>query len=201
MAATVTLDTTHNTVSKGTIYLLQQRALTFEGDTFQVKDQDGTRRFSIKSPGSFKEKKTISSDEGIELYTVQKKTMSRHQRRYIVDAKSGAKLAAMRLKKVSRTRTVVVHKGVKDEGDAWLECKGDILHNNFEITDACTGMKVAEAKKSFVHSKNSSKFGVTIEPGYDDALVLLIAAVTEEMCQDDACSGLGSVVLGGILLG
>ena len=201
---TASLGTGHNTFPREMTYALREKVLSLSGDTFEIKDQDGHERFKIKGRAlSLKDKKTISDDKGVDLYKLEKKMVSMHARQYIIDAKTNIKIAVMKQKSVipfKGTRTILVWKGDKDEGDAWLECKGNLIQYKFKITEVATGKKVAEVKKSFTHLKNllfdKDKYGVLIEPGYDNALMLLVAAAVDETYHDDSgrSGGAGGIV-------
>jgi uncharacterized protein YxjI len=61
-----------------------------------------------------------------------------------------------------------------------MEIKGNILDHEYEIESE--GRKIAEVSKKWFRIRDS--YGVEIEPGQDNALILAIAASLDQMAHD-----------------
>ncbi|MCC7165906.1 MAG: LURP-one-related family protein [Anaerolineae bacterium] len=71
---------------------------------------------------------------------------------------------------------------VNVQGGADMDVDGNILGHEFNITQG--GRQIAEISKKWFHIRDS--YGIEIQPGQDDALILAVAVVIDQMTSDIA---------------
>jgi uncharacterized protein YxjI len=120
---------------------------------------------------------TISDDaHGSELAKIQER-MLRVKDSMEIEGPHGEQLAMVKKALVTpvRERWVVKIKGGPD-----LEVKGNILDHEYSIGEGRD--KVAEVSKKWFRERDS--YGVAIDPGQDDVIILAVAVCIDEMAHE-----------------
>jgi uncharacterized protein YxjI len=61
-----------------------------------------------------------------------------------------------------------------------MQVEGNLLAHHYQITQA--GREIAEVSKEWFRARDA--YGVKIQPGQDDALILAITVVVDQMLSD-----------------
>lgn len=87
------------------------------------------------------------------------------------------------------TRTIQAWAGSSDEGEPYLEVKGDFLRKDFAITEKATGRKLAQIKRKSFNLSNllleKDTYIIRVEPGVDTALLVFFVVAADEQYRDD----------------
>jgi len=146
------------------------------GDDFWIEDSAGKRAFKVDGKAlRVRNTLIIQNTEGQDLYKIQERML--HIKDTMEIEKGGGGTAATIKKALitpARDRWTVSIPG----GEDW-DVQGNILDHEYHI-DA--GRKrVAEASKKWFRVRDT--YGVEVEPGYDDALLLAVTAAIDQMAQ------------------
>jgi uncharacterized protein YxjI len=144
------------------------------GDDFWISNEQGQKVFKVDGKALRIRQTLIFEDaHGTELAKIQEK-MLRIKDSMEVEGPNGETMATVKKALITPLRERWVVK-VKNGPD--LEVKGNILDHEYTIGEGRD--KVAEVSKKWFRLSDS--YGVAIEPGQDDVLILAVAVCIDEM--------------------
>lgn len=154
-------------------YKVRQRMLAI-GDDFWIEDETGARVFKVDGRALRIRKLLIFQDaQGQELCRIQER-MLRVRDTMVIEGPGGETLATVRKALITPIRdrwTVRVGDGPD------LDVQGNVLHHEYTITEG--GRKIAEVSKKWFRLRDA--YGVAIEPGQNDVLILAVTVVIDMM--------------------
>jgi uncharacterized protein YxjI len=157
-------------------YLLRQKLLSF-GDDFTIKDGNGNdvyyvdgRVFSIGDKLSFQDM------AGNELAFIHQRLLTLGKT-YLIDRNGTTTTVHKHLFTFLRCAFTVDLPGTND-----LEARGDLLDHEYGFYDS-TGVEVATVSKRWFSF--SDTYGVDINPGWDEVLILAATVVIDLCCHAD----------------
>jgi uncharacterized protein YxjI len=154
-------------------YQMRQKLVSI-GDDYWIENSRGERAFKVDGKAlRVRETLLFEDPSGRELYKIQERMLRVKDSMEIEDA--GGQRAAMVKKALItpvRERWVV---NVRDGPD--LEVQGNILDHEYTIGEGRE--KAAEVSKKWFRVADT--YGVEIAPGQDDALILAVTVVIDEM--------------------
>ncbi|MFO7664437.1 MAG: LURP-one-related family protein [Chloroflexota bacterium] len=153
-------------------YQMRQKIASI-GDDFWIENGQGEKVYKIDGKALRVRDTLIFEDRsGNELYKIQERKVRVKDSMEIEDAK-GKKVAMVKKALITpvRERWSVDIPGASD-----MEVQGNILDHEYKIGN------VAEVSKKWFRIADS--YGVEIEPGQDDALILAVAAVIDMMAHE-----------------
>lgn len=161
---------------KRRIYRMHEKLVSI-GDDYWIEDEEGKREFYVDGKAlRLRETLSFKDAQGNELYKIQEKLL---RIRDTMDIKRSDDGVAATIKKalisILRDRWKV-----EVPGGPEMEIRGNILDHEYEIDSE--GRKIAEISKKWFRIRDS--YGVEIEPGQDNALILAIAAALDQMAHD-----------------
>jgi uncharacterized protein YxjI len=147
------------------------------GDDFWIENSHGQKVYKIDGK-ALRVRQTLSFEDahGNELCKIQER-MLRVKDSMEIEGPRGEKLAMVKKALITplRERWVVKIKNGPD-----LEVKGNILDHEYTIGEGRD--KVAEVSKKWFRLRDS--YGVSIDPGQDDVLILAVAVCIDEMAHE-----------------
>lgn len=147
------------------------------GDDFWIEDAHGQKAFKVDGK-ALRVRQTLKFEDahGNEIYQIQEKMMRIKDSMEVEDA-HGNRVAMVKKALISpvRDRFVVNLKGGPD-----LEVKGNILNHEYTIGEGRD--KVAEVSKKWFRIRDS--YGVEIEPGQDNLLILAVTVCIDQMAHN-----------------
>jgi uncharacterized protein YxjI len=156
-----------------THYQMRQKMVSI-GDDFWIENDRGEKVYKVDGKALRVRQTLILEDaHGQELYKIQEKMLRVKDSMEIEDA-HGQRAAMVKKALITpiRERWSVNVKGGPD-----LDVQGNILDHEYTIGEGRD--KVAEVSKKWFRIRDS--YGVEIDPGQDDALILAVAVVIDEM--------------------
>lgn len=185
-----------------TEFKVKEKMFSLSGDGFSIKEvQSGQSYFKVKGNALalISEKKTLLDANGNPVYTLKEAPISLRGRMHIADASSKQDVITLRKKGFIPglgTSTVQCWMGSQDDGDPYMEVKGNILRKSFNVTEVASGRTICSVKrKTTVQSLllENDSYVVSVEPGVDAALMVVLAVALDESYRDDGnSSGLSS---------
>jgi uncharacterized protein YxjI len=155
----------------GTVYALREKMFSI-GDDFWI-EKDGEKAFKVDGKAlRIRDTFVLESPSGEELFTIQEKKLSIRDKMEI--EQGGKTVATIKKALVSPLRD---RYSIEVEGGEDMEVKGNILDHEFEFERG--GHKVAEASKRWLRVRDT--YGVEIQPGQDDALILACTVCIDQM--------------------
>jgi len=157
----------------GTRYQMRQKMVSI-GDDFWIENEQGQKVFKIDGKALRVRQTLIFEDaHGKELCKIQEK-MLRIKDSMEIEGPQGGQMAMVKKAMITplRERWVVKIKGGKD-----LDVQGNILDHEYSIGEGRD--KIAEVSKKWFRLRDS--YGVSIDPGQDDVLILAVAVCIDEM--------------------
>jgi uncharacterized protein YxjI len=143
------------------------------GDDFWIENGAGRRVFKVDGK-ALRLRKTLvlESADGRQLYTIQEKLL--HVRDTMeIDGPAG-RVATVKKALISPLRE---HYSVDLAAGGEWNVKGNIVDHEYEISGP--GGTVAEVGKKWFRVRDT--YGVRVSPGQDDALVLAVAVVVDQI--------------------
>ena len=156
-----------------THYQMRQKMVAI-GDDFWIENDRGEKVYKVDGKALRVRQTLIIEDRGgQELYKIQER-MLRVKDSMEVEDPSGHQIAMVKKALITpvRDRWTVKIKGGPD-----LEVKGNILDHEYTIGEGRD--KVAEVSKKWFRIRDT--YGVEIEPGQDDVLILAVTACIDQM--------------------
>jgi uncharacterized protein YxjI len=160
----------------GVRYQMRQKMAAI-GDDFWIENDQGQKTFKVDGKALRVRQTLIFEDpHGKELAKIQER-MLRVKDSMEIEGPSGEQVAMVKKALVTpvRERWVVKIKGGPD-----LEVKGNILDHEYSIGEGRD--KVAEVSKKWFRLRDS--YGVAIDPGQDDVVILAVAVCIDEMAHE-----------------
>jgi len=155
-------------------YKMKERLIDI-GDDYWIEDAAGERAFKVDGKAlRVRNTLIIQSREGQDLYTIQER-MLRIKDTMEIERGEGGTAATIKKALIAplRDRWTVSIPG----GEDW-EVQGNILDHEYHI-EAGRRERVAEVSKKWFRVRDT--YGVEVEPGHDDALVLAVTAAIDQM--------------------
>lgn len=177
----------HNVLTE---FKVREKIFPFSGDSFEIKDRYGKTAFKVSGKLlTLRERKTLLDADGSTLYAMTENIVSLHNRMHILD-KTGNVIMTIRRKHIIPMfkGTVQVWNGVKDNGQPVYEIVGSIIRKNFEILDRHNGRVAATICRKWMKFQNileKDVYIVTVNPGYNSALMVFLAVAVDEQFHDD----------------
>ncbi len=160
----------------GNRYQMRQKMVAI-GDDFWIENDKGQKVFKVDGKALRVRQTLIFEDaHGTELCKIQERMLRVKDSMEIEDA-HGKQVAMVKKALITpvRERWVVKIKGGPD-----LEVQGNILDHEYTIGEGRD--KVAEVSKKWFRLRDS--YGVSIDPGQDDVLILAVAVCIDEMAHE-----------------
>ena len=157
----------------GNRYQMRQKMVAI-GDDYWIENDHGQKVFKVDGK-ALRVRQTLKFEDahGNELAKIQEK-MLRVKDSMQIEGPNGENLAMVKKALITpvRERWTVKIKGGPD-----LEVKGNILDHEYSIGEGRD--KVAEVSKKWFRVRDS--YGVSIDPGQDDIVILAVAVCIDEM--------------------
>jgi len=155
----------------GTVYAMREKMFAI-GDDFWI-ERDGEKAFKVDGKAlRIRDTLVLESPDGEERFTIQEKKLSVRDKMEI--ERDGKTVATIKKALVSPLRD---RYSIDVEGGEDMEVKGNILDHEFEFERG--GHKVAEVSKRWLRVRDT--YGVEIQPGQDDALILACTVCIDQM--------------------
>jgi len=146
------------------------------GDDFWIETDSGERAFKVDGKAlRVRDTLVLETPDGGEMFTIQEKKLSVRDRMEI--ERGGTTVATVKKALVSPLRDRF---SIDVEGGEDMEAKGNIVDHEYEIERG--GDKVAEVSKRWFRVRDT--YGIEIEEGGDDALILAITVCIDQMTHD-----------------
>lgn len=156
-----------------THYQMRQKMFAI-GDDFWIENDRGERAFKVDGKALRIRSTLVLEDRGgREVARIQERMLRVKDSMEIEDA-NGRRVGMVKKALITPIRDRWVVK-IKDGPD--LEVQGNILDHEYTIGEGRD--KVAEVSKKWFRIRDS--YGIEIEPGQDDAVILMIAVAIDEM--------------------
>jgi uncharacterized protein YxjI len=154
-------------------YQMREKLVSI-GDDFWIENQDGQKAFKVDGK-ALRVRQALKFDDahGNELCKIQERKARVKDSMEVEDA-HGHKVAMVKKALVSPVRDRFTVK-IKDGPD--LDVKGNILDHEYTIGEG--HHKVAEVSKKWFRIRDS--YGVEVEPGQDDIVILAVTVCIDQM--------------------
>jgi len=154
-------------------YMMREKLVSI-GNDFWIEDAHGKKAFKVDGK-AMRVRKTLKFEDahGKEVYKIQERKARVRDSMEVEDA-NGKRVAMVKKKMITpvRDRFTVSIKGGPD-----LDVKGNIVDHHYTIGEGRD--KVAEASKKWFRVRDS--YGVEVEEGQDDLLILAITVCIDQM--------------------
>jgi uncharacterized protein YxjI len=158
-------------------YQMRQKMVAI-GDDFYIENQDGQRVFKVDGKALRVRKTLVFEDmSGNELCKIQERMM-RVKDSMEIEGPGGDRIAMVKKALISPIRDRWAVK-IGDGPD--IDVKGNIVDHEYTIGDG--GDKIAEVSKKWFRVADT--YGVEIEPGQNDALILAVTVAVDMMAHPD----------------
>jgi len=160
----------------GTKYRMREKLFAI-GDDFWVENDAGERAFKVNGKAlRVRDTLVLEGPGGEEIFKIQEKKLHIRDTMEIEDA-DGRTVATVKKALVSplRDRFSI---SVEDGED--MEAKGNVVDHEYKVERG--GDKVAEVSKRWFRVRDT--YGIEIAPGQDDALILAVTVVIDQMSHD-----------------
>ncbi len=154
-------------------YVMREKWLAF-GDDFWIEDESGERVFRVDGKG-LRIRKTLKLEdtEGNELCKIQERKL-RVRDTMEIEAPDGSRLGLIQKAMITPLRERFE---VEVPGGSGLKVRGSILDHDYRIKR--DGDQIAEVSKKWLRRRDT--YGIEIEPGNDDVLILAVAVALDAM--------------------
>ena len=157
----------------GNRYQMRQKMVSI-GDDYWIENELGQRVFKVDGKALRVRQTLIFEDaQGNELCKIQER-MLRIKDSMEIEAPNGGQIAMVKKALITPVRERWV---VKVQNGPDLEVHGNILDHEYSIGEGRD--KIAEVSKKWFRLRDS--YGVAIEPGQNDILILAVAVCIDEM--------------------
>jgi uncharacterized protein YxjI len=160
----------------GNHYQMRQKMVSI-GDDFWIENDSGQKVFKVNGKALRVRQTLVFEDaHGNELCKIQER-VARVKDSMEIENPQGGQVAMVKKAMITplRERWVVKIKNGPD-----LEVKGNLLDHEYTIGEGRD--KVAEVSKKWFRLRDS--YGVAIDPGQDDVLILAVAVCIDEMAHE-----------------
>lgn len=175
-------------------FKLKEKVMSLSGDSFSIKRVDtGEAAFKVVGKAlSLKDSKKLTDTNGNAIYKMTEEFFSLRGRMVIQDAQTKAAVVNLRKKgyfKFFGAGTIQAWAGEKEEGEPYLEVKGEFFKRNFSIVEKATGRPLAKISRkpfsatNFLFEKDT--YVIRVEPNVDTALMVFFVVAADEMYRDD----------------
>ena len=155
----------------GAVYTMREKMFAI-GDDYWI-EKDGEKAFKVNGKAlRIRDTLVLESPGGDELFTMQEKKLSVRDKMEVEH--DGKTVATIKKALVSPLRD---RYSIEVEGGDDMEVKGNILDHEFEFERG--GHKVAEASKRWLRVRDT--YGIEIQPGQEDALILACTVCIDQM--------------------
>ncbi len=157
-------------------YQMREKLVSI-GDDFWIEDEHGQKAFKVDGK-ALRVRKTLNFEDahGHVMCKIQER-MLRVKDSMEVEGPDGKQVAMVKKAIISPVRDRFTVK-IKNGPD--LEVKGNILDHEYTIGEGHD--KVAEISKKWFRIRDS--YGVEVEPGQDDIVILAVAVCIDQMAHD-----------------
>lgn len=156
-------------------YQMREKLVSI-GDDFWIENGRGQRVFKVDGKAlRVRETLKIRNAQGQEVAEIQEKLLTIRDTMDI--ARNGQTIATVKKALVTPLRGRF---SVKLAGGADMDIQGNILGHEYKIEQG--GREVAEVSRRWFRIRDT--YGVDIQPGQDDALILAITVVVDQMTSD-----------------
>jgi uncharacterized protein YxjI len=154
-------------------YQMRQKMVSI-GDDFWIENEQGQKVFKVDGKALRVRQTLIMEDAtGKEICKIQEK-MLRIKDSMAIEGPNGEELATVKKALITPVRERWV---VKVQNGPDLDVQGNIVDHEYSIGEGRD--KVAEVSKKWFRLRDS--YGVSIDPGQNDALILAVAVCIDEM--------------------
>jgi uncharacterized protein YxjI len=156
-------------------YRMKQHLLSI-GEDFTIEDEQGRPAFRVDGKVlRIRETFEITRMDGSELVTVREKKLAIRDSMKLL--RGGETVATVKKALIAPFRDRF---SVEVEGGEDLEVRGEILDHDYEIRRG--GTMVARVSKAWFTLRDT--YGIDIQPGEDEGIILGIAVALDEMVHD-----------------
>lgn len=160
----------------GNRYQMRERMFSI-GDDFWIEDERGQRVYKIDGKALRVRQTLIFEDaQGRELLKIQERMVRIKDTMEIEDA-NGRRVAMVKKAMITPLRERF---SVNVEGGPDLDVQGNLLDHEYEISAGRD--KVAEVSKKWFRIRDS--YGIEVDPGQNDILMIAIAVCVDQMTHD-----------------
>jgi uncharacterized protein YxjI len=154
-------------------YQMREKMVSI-GDDFWIENGAGQKQFKVDGK-ALRVRQTLSFQDasGNEIVRIQERMMRIKDSMEVEDA-SGNQIAMVKKALISPVRDRFV---VKIGNGPDLDVKGNILDHEYTIGEG--GSKIAEVSKKWFRLRDT--YGVEIEPGQNDIVILAVAVCIDQM--------------------
>jgi uncharacterized protein YxjI len=146
------------------------------GDDYWIETDGGERVFKVNGKAlRIRDTFVLETPGGDEVFTIQEKKLSIRDKMEI--ERDGKTVASVKKALVTPLRDRF---SIDVEAGEDMEAKGNIVDHEYKIERG--GDKVAEVSKRWFRVRDT--YGIEIEEGQDDALILAVAVCIDQMSHD-----------------
>jgi uncharacterized protein YxjI len=157
-------------------YVLRQKIFSF-GDDFTIKDEQNQDRYFVDGKAiSIGDRLVIEDMQGNQLIHIKQKVLS-FGKTYEI-SRGDQKIATVKKKHFTLFRDVF---DVEDAAAGDLDAEGDFFDREYRFTR--DGKTIARVSKQFFSF--SDTYGIDINQGEDDVMLLAVAVVIDQCSHDD----------------
>ena len=156
-------------------YQMREKLVSI-GDDFWIENGMGQRAYKVDGKAlRVRDTLKIRDMQGNEVAEIQEKMLRIKDTMDI--ARNGRTIATVKKALVTPLRGRF---SVNVDGGADMDVQGNILSHEYKIEQG--GRQIAEVSKKWFRVRDS--YGIDIQPGQDDALILAISVVIDQMTSD-----------------
>ena len=147
------------------------------GDDYWIETQRGRRAFKVDGKAlRLRNTLVLEDPRGNAVYEIQAKVLAIKDT-MAVSKPHGREVAVVKHALISPLRDKM---SANMAGGPDIEIRGNILNHEYKMERR--GKRVAEVSKKWIALRDT--YTVEIDPGEDDALILALTVVVEQMCQE-----------------
>ncbi len=159
-----------------TKYQMREKVFSI-GDDMWIEDEHGNKAFKVDGKALRVRSTFVLEDaSGREVASIQEKML--HIRDTMEIERGGQRIATIKKALISPLRD---HFKIEFDGGGEWNAKGNIVDHEYKIEDGRDD--VAEVSKKWFRVRDT--YGIEVEPGQDNGLVLAIAVALDEMRRGD----------------
>jgi uncharacterized protein YxjI len=152
-----------------------QEKLFSIGDDFWIENDDGERAFKVDGKAlRVRDTFVLEDTSGRELFTIQEKKLRVRDTMEIES--DGRTVATVKKALITPLRDRFA---IEVEGGEDMEAKGNVVDHEYKIERG--GDKAAEVSKRWFRVRDT--YGIEVEPGQDDALILAVTVCIDQMAR------------------